>query len=358
MSLSELFVQILESEQKAEERKHVLNEIKNEIGNTRGKLGKVQEQKLSLQGQQLIKTKKLSEEELNLKLYTIRENVLKEQLCELQVINKERLKDLSIVREQQEYEKKIFHEELEKFSKEYDMQGNGVMERQGQAQVEVDGLKEQESLLNKEMSEYREHTKTLNKLTDEKESMIKEINELEMKWKDLDEEVQKEEEKIKKLEKEKKELASKSHTCSEFKRLQNELETCQDDNLESVCAALQLELDQLQRNLWQKQLQNRTTRQQTNTLTGQQTRGQPSGKSGNNRSAPKQSCFKWAPPTKVAAPSVDPPKPNLKKLRQNMKVKNKMQDLTTKQNTQNALFSFGFKSPTFDLQLDSLFEDF
>ncbi|XP_033125561.1 coiled-coil domain-containing protein 172-like [Anneissia japonica] len=356
MNLSELFVQILESEQKAEERKYVLNDLKRKIGSTRVKLEEIQEQRSSVQGQLLLKTNKLSEEELNLQWYISKKNILKEQLNEIQTANKRLIENLSSVRERHEDGRKIFQEELARFNREYDLQGSGKMGRERQAQTEIENLKKQEQQLKEEMSQFREHTKILNELTKEKESRMMEIYDMEKRMKDLDEVVLKEEEEISNLKKEKNDVANKAHSCTEFKRLQNELESCQDDALESVCAALQLELDELQRSLWQKQLHSRSTeklqQRKSNNLRTHQTWGKPINNRHSCNKTTKQSCFKWTPPMKTSAsvavqklqtavPS-ELPKPNLRKLRQEMQKKIQKQQV----------------APNFDLQLDDLLEDF
>ena len=53
-------------------------------------------------------------------------------------------------------------------------------------------------------------------------------------------------------------------------RLQRELESCQDDTLEGVCSALKVELEELQRGQWQREIQEKYRQRQQQHLIQQQ----------------------------------------------------------------------------------------
>ncbi|XP_013383179.1 coiled-coil domain-containing protein 172 isoform X2 [Lingula anatina] len=224
-ALDDLFGQILISEQKAQERKSQLNEVKTNIAHSRKKIEESEDEIHSLQLQLSAKRK------------------LQENIAHLQ----------------SEFCSKVWE-----FGQEYDLVGDGRQKREKIAREEFQELKKKEHKITKELACFRAHQENVDKLEMDKKTSKVELQKLEQQLKLIVEDELVQMKKLKELEKDRNLIYQLPQTDSEFKWLHAELESAREDKLECLCNALQQELQELQQQQWQRQLQMQKLKQQQN----------------------------------------------------------------------------------------------
>ncbi|XP_070540291.1 coiled-coil domain-containing protein 172-like [Ptychodera flava] len=260
MSLDELFVQILESEQKAQARRSYLTKIKNETVEIQEMIREIADETKSLRGHLAIKYQVLAEEELKMKWLSSKENVLQQQYRDLLSTKAKYDQNLKESIEASSQENNDFLFEIREFCQRHDLCGNGIKIRQDEAQEKLQKLIQEEEILEKELAEFKSHEERVQCLEEDKCLLEMEIEDTKQKIQDYDSEIYKEHAAITALENQKAAVAKKQQTDPEFQRLQMELESCKSDSMEGMCEVYRLELQQLQQKQWQKQL-NRSLQQ-------------------------------------------------------------------------------------------------
>ncbi|XP_006825013.1 coiled-coil domain-containing protein 172-like [Saccoglossus kowalevskii] len=257
MSLDELFMQILQSEQKAQDRWNLLAELRTETNQTKEEIKNTEDEIIVLQGQLSVKFQLLAEEELNLKLNSNKETILKEQLQELQQQHMKSLADLENLEKKYSKEKDSFVFEVQHFNKKYDLIGKGKQSRENDSQEKLEHLRKEEKELEKELAIFKKHEEVYRQLQNEKERLQKKLakSHIDGRLRDLDISISKQQNILKGLEQEKLQVARHPQTDQGFKKLQAELDHCKTQSMEGMCEMLKLELQQLQQKNWQQQLQ-------------------------------------------------------------------------------------------------------
>ncbi|XP_038071209.1 coiled-coil domain-containing protein 172-like [Patiria miniata] len=255
MSLNDLFVQILQSEQKAKERKTLLNEVKNEIGKVKEQIKDVQEERISTQGQLVVKTQHQTDAELSVVWLRHREVILRNQLAQVARERDASAQELKSVEAIQTEDQGDFIQEIAGFNQTHGLCGAGKKERESEARQQFRELRKQEESLLIELSDYRQTKTKTRKLQEDKKVLESEVKHLQDSLQGLHKQLDKKGAITKQLERVKSEVASKPQNDAEFLRLRSKLEVCHDEGLEAMCQALQQEVDRLQRQRWQQQLQ-------------------------------------------------------------------------------------------------------
>ncbi|XP_035675225.1 coiled-coil domain-containing protein 172-like isoform X1 [Branchiostoma floridae] len=246
MSLNVLFEQILHSEQRAQERRNLLNEVKTEIAKCQQKILETRDEQNSLQGKLVVKLQQLAEEELQLKWLETREAILIEQKQKLLKEKEGHEKQLEEVRKEVVKEREKFLSELKEFGLAYDLGGDGHVKRQESAKKEQQKLKIDEQQLENELSSYTEHKRELEEAEREKKRAEEEVASLRQKHSRLAQVLKEHHKRTADLELNKEELSQAPDMDPEFLRLKDELQVCKDDSMEAVCSALRQELRKLQ----------------------------------------------------------------------------------------------------------------
>ncbi|XP_071481801.1 coiled-coil domain-containing protein 172-like [Diadema antillarum] len=254
MSLNELFVQILQSEQRARERKNLLNDIKSKISATSHLLHTTQAKVVALRSDVSARTEELSAEELECRWVHNKESILTEQLADLTGQKQALVKQMENLQTLQSKELEMFSANVSRFVEDYGLASKGHELRLCAVREKVAVLKTRQAELMAELEVSRKQKDMLTSIDQEKLAMEKENERLKQEIKDAESRLSKEKAKTAQLEAEKLHVAEKPHSDPEFKRLHAELEGCRDDSLEGLCQALQQQIDQLQRQQWQQQL--------------------------------------------------------------------------------------------------------
>ncbi|XP_078662803.1 coiled-coil domain-containing protein 172-like [Branchiostoma floridae x Branchiostoma belcheri] len=257
MSLNVLFEQILHSEQRAQEQRSLLNDVKSEIAKCQEKVLEARDEQNTLQGKLVVKLQQLAEEELQLKWLETREAILKEQRQKLLKENEEHEKQLQEVRTEEVKEREKFLSELKEFGLAYDLSGDGHAYREKSAKEEHQKLKMEEQQLENELSSYTEHKRKIEEVEREKKKAEEEIASLRQKQSRLAQVLKEHRNRTADLELNKEELSQVPDMDPEFLRLKEELQMCKDDSMEAVCSALRQELRKLQQLKIKKQQEKR-----------------------------------------------------------------------------------------------------
>ncbi|XP_019626254.1 PREDICTED: coiled-coil domain-containing protein 172-like [Branchiostoma belcheri] len=257
MSLNVLFEQILHSEQRAQEQRSLLNDVKSEIAKCQEKVLEARDEQNTLQGKLVVKLQQLAEEELQLKWLETREAILKEQRQKLLKENEEREKQLQEVRTEEVKERERFLSELKEFGLAYDLSGDGHAYREKSAKEEHQKLKMEEQQLENELSSYTEHKRKIEEVEREKKKAEEEVASLRQKQSRLAQVLKEHHNRTADLELNKEELSQVPDMDPEFLRLKEELQVCKDDSMEAVCSALRQELRKLQQLKLKKEQERR-----------------------------------------------------------------------------------------------------
>ncbi|XP_077992960.1 coiled-coil domain-containing protein 172-like [Glandiceps talaboti] len=257
MSLDELFVQILQSEQKAQARRNYLIKNKTETNVVHELVIDTNKEVKALREQLLLKYQTLGDEELKLKWLKSKEGILQEQVQELVASQTLYTSNLEETQTTALKRRENFVFKIQKFNKRYDLCESGQKLRQDEAKTKLTKLMQEEEILEKELTTFKSHREQVQCLEEDKCLLKLELEDILQKIHELETEIEKEHAVIIELEKRKMSVAKKPQTDPEFQRLQMELESCKAYSMEEMCEVYRLELQQLQQKQWQKQLQQR-----------------------------------------------------------------------------------------------------
>ncbi|PIK49473.1 putative coiled-coil domain-containing protein [Apostichopus japonicus] len=132
---------------------------------------------------------------------------------------------------------------------------NGKKIRETEASERLELLQKDEEILSKELQQLRNKQRESCDIEEEKSAIMEEVRAYRKRLKDLEAKLASAKTRTTEIYGEKQQLAKKPENGQEFKRLQQELGVCRRDSLEGLCQALQLELNRLQRQVWQKRIQ-------------------------------------------------------------------------------------------------------
>ncbi|KAL5021492.1 hypothetical protein ScPMuIL_000647 [Solemya velum] len=253
-NLEDLFEQIIHSERRAQERRNLLHEIRTQANDFESELCDLENEALSLRGEVVLKVQHLNEEEMRVKWLTSKQKIVEDQRRELMRRRTDLKQQLSQLKCEREGECATFCEEVRKFSENYSLTGNGRCRRESQASQAMLEKRQEEKNLLKSLESFTAHRCTIGALTEARETLRAELATFSQKETDLQHDLDFELEKVKKLEDEKNKLLVVPQKDPEFQRLQKDLEETKSESLERRCCELQLELQSLQKRVWQKQV--------------------------------------------------------------------------------------------------------
>ncbi|KAJ6669064.1 hypothetical protein lerEdw1_007873, partial [Lerista edwardsae] len=246
MNLDALFQQILLTEQKAEEKRHLMLQVKQEITLTHEQMKQITEQLDEAKRKLEIQVQLLSEKLFHLELLKKREEGLEKQKSEL-------LNQMSALREsfiaikrKMAIEEEKFLKEITDFNNEYELTSNRELLIKKQVQAEICELEEKENVLRNEMESMEQENIQLKMFQEQKNELKQDLCMLQEKLKDFEEKVREAKCTTKFLETEKIKVSEKPQTNAEYVRLKKELESYREDEMENVCEALQTEIEFLQ----------------------------------------------------------------------------------------------------------------
>lgn len=256
-TIDDLFEKIYQSENLAQKRNNLKNELKQAVQQTNEQLKDLQEECLSLQGQLLLKQQKLTEEELKSKWLTRQEEIFREQKNDLQQQIQALQSKKTELEEERLSEQGRFCQELEEFSARFDLTGQGTRQRELLKHDALEKLEQEEMILKEELVLYSKNQLEIDQLSSEKQNLNKQLSHLLNKNKDLSDTLENEVKETLTMEEEKIRITNKPQRDPEFISLQRELSEAKSLNLEERCNDHQKEYQQLQQRLWQKKVQQR-----------------------------------------------------------------------------------------------------
>ncbi|XP_034296220.1 coiled-coil domain-containing protein 172 isoform X4 [Pantherophis guttatus] len=213
MNLDSLFQQIFLVEQKAEEKRCLMHQVKQDISKNHEKANQI--------------TQQLGEQKQKLEI----EKNLKTKIAE---------------------EDETFLKEIKNFNNEYGLILNRELVIKKRAQTEIGELDEKESLLRKEIESMEHETIQLKIFHLQKNELKQDLSTLQRKLTDFEKEIAETKSITNCLELEKITISEKLQTNSEYIRLKKQLENYKEDEMENACEALQMEIEFLQMELLQK----------------------------------------------------------------------------------------------------------
>ncbi|XP_075468107.1 coiled-coil domain-containing protein 172 [Ascaphus truei] len=252
MSLDSLFQQILLTEQQAQERRRLMQEVKSETNNCHENIKEV--------------TEKLTEAKalLESKVYLLSEKVfqrdlLKKRQGSLGCQHEELLKEKQVILTMLQKIKKEMADEEEKFMTEvmdfnsgYGLTSNREILIREQVNTETDLLDREADILRKEMESMERQNFHLNSLQLQKDAIKRELLELQLTLKDVEDKIFEATATTKSLEAKKVKISQKPQLDTDCLRLKKELDSYKEDDLENVYEALRMEIEFLQAKLSQK----------------------------------------------------------------------------------------------------------
>ncbi|XP_070210525.1 coiled-coil domain-containing protein 172-like isoform X2 [Littorina saxatilis] len=220
-SFEDLFKQIIQCEQRVENRQRLLTDLREQVQTCKDTLHQASREKSLLQNELLSKVEHHSDVELNRSSLETRESILvsqKETLLEEKTAHQ---RNLTSTVEDTEEGMLAFCQKVEEHSEDLDLTVSGQKARQNKASDTLKGLLEKEQNLMKELEDcLKQEEVTLRMLEEERQN------------------------------------ASKTPSCSEeFRRLRNELTSLSTESLEQQCSQLQQEAHVLQQQLLSRQQQ-------------------------------------------------------------------------------------------------------
>ncbi|XP_053166928.1 coiled-coil domain-containing protein 172 isoform X2 [Hemicordylus capensis] len=252
MSLDSLFQQILLTEQKAEEKRRLMHQVKQRITLTSEKVKQITEQLDEANRQLEIQVQLLSEKLFNLELLKKREENLEKQKAELQNQKSTLLEMFMDTKKKMAIEENKFLKEITDFNNEYGLTSNRELLIKKRVKAEICELEEKENVLRNEIESMEHENVQLKMFQHKKNELKQDLCTLQKKLKDFEQEIREAKNTTKCLEKEKIKIYGKPQTDAEHIRLKKELENYREDEMENVCEALQTEIEFLQMKLLQK----------------------------------------------------------------------------------------------------------
>ncbi|XP_060073005.1 coiled-coil domain-containing protein 172-like [Ylistrum balloti] len=261
-SLNDLFSQIIDSERRAQERKSYLQEVKSKIRQKEADIIKLKQEKDELQEELKVKVTDLNHEEINLMMINNKKEVLMSQKSQFQRERKELESQLEHLEEEQLNLNETFCQDVEKFVTEFGLLGNGANLRREEALRKVAELSGEKDKLQQDIQNYEERVESLRKLKDKEDYLMDLLQTTKSQHLELCEKVAEEKRKLAKQEEEKQKIQLLPTTDAEFIRLQKEIDSVKDEDLERTCHLLQQQVQALQQQLWQRKIKNRHQQKQ------------------------------------------------------------------------------------------------
>ncbi|XP_020635636.3 coiled-coil domain-containing protein 172 [Pogona vitticeps] len=254
MSLDALFQQILLTEQKAEEKRRLMNQVKQEIALGHEKVISITKQLDEAKTKLDNEVQLLSEKLFNLELLKKWEESLEKQKSELLNQKGVLLEKFMTTKNIIAMEHVKFLKEVTDFNNEYSLTSNREQLIKKRAKAEICELEEKESILRNEIKSMEHKNAELKMFQQKKNELKQDLRNLQKKVQDLENEIKEAKYNTECLEMEKIQMAAKPQTDPDCIRLKKELESYREDEMENACEALQTEIEFLQMKLLQKNL--------------------------------------------------------------------------------------------------------
>ncbi|XP_032081498.1 coiled-coil domain-containing protein 172 [Thamnophis elegans] len=252
MNLDSLFQQIFLVEQKAEEKRCLMHQVKQEISKNHEKANEITQQ-LGEEKQKLeIEAQLLSEKLFNLELFKKRKESLEKQKADLLSQKNTNLEAYKNLKTKIAEEDETFLKEIKNFNNEYGLILNRELVIKKRAQTEIGELDQKESLLRKEIESMEHETIQLKIFHLQKNELKQDLSTLQRKLRDFEKKLAETKSITNGLELEKITISEKLQTDPEYIRLKKQLENYKEDETENACEALQMEIEFLQMELLQK----------------------------------------------------------------------------------------------------------
>ncbi|XP_042312137.1 coiled-coil domain-containing protein 172 [Sceloporus undulatus] len=252
MSLDSLFQQILLTEQKAEEKRRHLHQVKQEIALGHEKAKQLRQQLDEAKSKLEDEVQLLSEKFFHLEILKKREESLEKQKAELLCQKSILLETFMEIKRKNATEDDKFLKELTDFNNEYALTSNREILIKKRIQAEICELEEKENVLRNEIESMEHKNAQLKMFQLQKNELKEDLFTLQKKLKGFENEIREAKCTTKYLEMEKNQISEKPQTDPECVRLKKELETYKENEMENVCAALQMEIEFLQMKLLPK----------------------------------------------------------------------------------------------------------
>lgn len=238
--------------------------MNDEIEIIEAKALEVKEEIKSFQGNLVIKSQKIAEQELQLKWFAEKQKIFAQQKEDMMKTKMELQSRLEKVMQDSESERERFLEEAEQFSSMYDLISDGRKKREVTAKKKLEDLVVLKQKLTSEIHAIKNEKNEIESLESKKEKLLLQINDLESEHKDINNLMKEKGEETRRLESEKEKIAEKAQNDPELQRLTAELQTCKENSisLEGICDALKQELREVQQQYYQKQLQKQKRERQ------------------------------------------------------------------------------------------------
>jgi len=256
-SLEDLFVQVLKSEQKAQERKNVLIEVKNQVAEYKQKVEHARNEKQKLNGQLVIKVQQWNNEQQDLHWMTNREKISQSQQEELIQKRHQLTGQLADIEGELDKEREAFFKKSREFSRFYDLLSWKTGSRRSKVIDEIAELKETQKKLKLDVDKAMKENEEVLNLEKKKTDLSKSLDEKKRQLKDLQEKRDRIANRLNAAIVEKKRVADIPQTDEEHRRIHSEIESCRENGMEAICHSLRRELEELRRHKWQRDMQQR-----------------------------------------------------------------------------------------------------
>lgn len=219
--LNDLFEQIIQSEERIRERFSKLRAVNSEIQGTVVKYQDFTDELKSLKGLLVLKNQRLAEEELNLKWFTIQEDVLNKERKELSGRTEHLSQNKDKKEDAIENENEEFTADVVKFTAQFDFCERGNEKRMTEATKQIEALRRKEDRLKQDMASVKQTQEQITSQLEEKNGLSVNNSRTERKLTALTTQIQHANEQTRCLQADKKRVAAfKPHNNPEFKRFQ------------------------------------------------------------------------------------------------------------------------------------------
>ncbi|XP_078497312.1 coiled-coil domain-containing protein 172 isoform X3 [Lissotriton helveticus] len=249
MSLDSLFQHILLTEQQAQQKRRLMQEVKLETRNYHEKINVLAEELSKAKAELEFKVQDLSEKLFHQQLLKKRQDGLTEQKDKLVEENRQLLALLEDLEKSMAEEQSKFMQEVSDFNNAYALTNNRELLIKKQAKAEICNLEREACTLRNEMERMEQENVQLNALHLQRNSLKEELGELQPKLKGIEDELKGAVMTTKCLEAEKLKINQKPLLDPECLRLKHELEIYQDGGLDQVYEVLRSEVEFLQTKL-------------------------------------------------------------------------------------------------------------
>ncbi|XP_007939809.2 coiled-coil domain-containing protein 172 [Orycteropus afer afer] len=175
MSLESLFEHIVFTEQRAEENRRVLREVRSETLRCREKIKKateeLNEEKIKLES----KVQQFSEKSFLLQLLKTHENALERQCSEITDQRNILLQTFEATKKKVEEEEEKFIKEITDFNNKYEITKKRELLMKENVKIEISDLENQANILKNEMKSMEHDSSRLNELQKQKNELVQEL---------------------------------------------------------------------------------------------------------------------------------------------------------------------------------------